>query len=96
MPGDRKSGIPAEVEIPAPARTTMLFGGEHKIYCAIPDREREESVWGGVFASIRGASGPNLAALTSFSRASWSRFRWAMPSRLLGPCFKTSQGLLEY
>lgn len=63
MSGDLKSGIPAEVEMPAPVMTTMRFGWPSLMYSANPDRERDERVRGGVLGSICEFSWPIFRGL---------------------------------
>lgn len=41
VPGDRKSGMPAETEMPAPTRTTMFLNRASLMPCATPRRFRE-------------------------------------------------------
>ena len=63
MSGDLKSGIPAEVEMPAPVMTTIRLGRPSLMYSATPDRERDKRVRGGVLGSIWEFSWPIFRGL---------------------------------
>lgn len=80
MSGDLKSGIPADVEIPAPVMTTILLGRSELMNFATPERVRSVRVCGGVLGSMGSwdSAWPILSLLDE-ALAFWWRFRCLRP-----------------
>lgn len=79
--GDLKSGIPAEVDMPAPVITTIRFARPSWIYSAMPLTSRDERVLGGSFGSICDCSLPIFLLRLSYraALACWWRSLWRRP-----------------